>query len=119
MTLTAAELSAMRDDIETLLPDTCNLLTVTRTVDGKGGWTDAWGTATAGVACRLDATGGREAAAGDALRPYTSWVLTLPHDTTITAQYRVEHGGNTYSVTAVNDDNSWIASKRVSLERVP
>ena len=43
--LTNAELAQIRGDIAGMLPDTCNLLTLTRTSDGQGGWSEAWGTA--------------------------------------------------------------------------
>lgn len=118
MTLTAVELAQMRTDIETLLPDTCNLLTATNTSDGQGGYTQAWGTAASGVACRLDEIRSRETLAGAALRPTGQYMLSLPHSATITAAYRVEHGGLTYAVVGLNTDVSWRAVQRATLEKV-
>ena len=47
--LSNAELTDMRDTIQDyLLPDTCNILSIARSSDGSGGFTEAWGTATAG-----------------------------------------------------------------------
>lgn len=117
--LTTSELLGMRESINNLLPDTCNLLTVTSTADGQGGVTQTWGTASSSVACRLDVVSGREQIAGGALQPFIKTMLSLPHSTTITDAYRVEHGGITYAVIAPpNIDQSWIAVKRVELERV-
>jgi head-tail adaptor len=111
------ELNQMRVSIEELtLPDVCNVLSLTRTADGQGGWTEAWGTAIASVACRLDARGGREALSADAIQPFSQWMLTLAHDVTVTAQNRIEHGGYTYNVVSLNTDASWQACKRVLLE---
>ena len=117
--LSAAELAAMRDVIETeLLPDTCTLLTLTSTANGMGGQTQSWGTASSNVPCRLDMTRGREQVSGEAWRPFTMYTLSLPYDTTITTAYRVVHSSVTYAVTSVNTNQSWIAVKRCELEKV-
>jgi len=118
MMLTSAELTQMRADVAEMLPDTCNLLTVTRTSDGQGGITDTWGTATTGVACRLDPLRGRESVQGAALQAQYSYILTLPYDTTITNAYRVEIGTAVYDVKAVDQGKSWAVSMRAFVERV-
>ena len=46
MTLTTAEITQMRTDVETLLPDVGDVLSLTQASDGQGGFTDTWGTAT-------------------------------------------------------------------------
>lgn len=118
MGLTDAELTAMREAINDLMPDTCSILTITGTSDGAGGYTyAASGTATA--SCRLDLKTGTEKDASGALVPFSSWILSLPYDTTITEQNQVVHGGYTYNVINVNTDASWIGVKRARLERVP
>jgi head-tail adaptor len=114
--LDASMLAAMRDAIEELLPDTCTILSVTRTPDSKGGWTEAWGTASSSVACRLDMKSGVEQLQGGGVEPYKSYALSLPYDTTITTEYRVVHSGTTYNVKTVNTNQSWIAVRRVELE---
>jgi hypothetical protein len=117
--LDARDLDEMRDAIEDLLPSTCNLLTQTYTADGAGGGTVTWGTATAGVACRLDAQGGRDQFVNGAVRPFNSLILSLPYDTTITEAYRVQFQNETFIVTnATPLDVSWSLVKRVKVERV-
>ncbi len=117
--LSAAELAQMRTDLEAYaLPDTCTILSVTQTPDNEGGMTESWGTATASVACRLDARGGGRADVATSLTPYSSWMLTLPQSATIVAGNRVVHGGYTYAVMAVGDDPSWPVCLRATLERV-
>lgn len=119
--LTNSELAYMREAIGQLMPDTCNLLTATNTPDGAGGVTTSWGTAFASVACRMDYTSGNradESLTAFSVRPYSGFMLSVPYNTTIGTEYRVEHGGFTYNVQAVNTDQSWIAVKRVVLERV-
>lgn len=113
-----AMLAAMRTAISELLPDTCHILSPTNTADGMGGATTAWGTAGTSISCRLDVVQGREQLTGGAIQPYTSYMLSLPYDTTVTQDYRVSHSGTTYAVKSVNLNQSWNAVVRVELERL-
>lgn len=114
--LSATELAQMRDDLDDLLSDSCNILSLTRTSDGAGGWSETWGTATASVACRVDHKTAKEQLASGELRTYQTTMMTLAYDKTITTANRVEIASNTYAVTGVNYSQSWIATKRVNLE---
>jgi SPP1 family predicted phage head-tail adaptor len=118
MTLSNRELREMRAAVEGLFPDTANLLTVTSTPNGQGGFTEAWGTATRNVSCRIDQMVGRELMTDGALRPFVSLEMALPYDTVVTEAYRVEHGGNTYAVINANLDQSWQIERVVMLEKV-
>ena len=119
MVLTSADLTSMRTTINTMMPDTCNIIAGTITSDGQGGYTEAWGTAYAGVSCRLDKRNtGREVVSAGAIQTFGTWVLTLPYNTAITSSNRVEHGSVTYSVVHVDTDKSWIASVRAELEEI-
>jgi head-tail adaptor len=114
--LTAAELVRMRTDIESLMPDTCHILSLTTTPDGQGGQTESWGTVTA--ACRLDFISGREALVSAAIQPFSRAMLSVAQSAAITTANRVVHGGVTYNVQSVNQDASWLAVKRCILEAV-
>jgi hypothetical protein len=119
--LSDSQLEFMRDQIELTLPDTCTILSPTRASDGQGGWTDTWGTASANVKCRLDASkklAQSERLGGAALLPYSYWMLTLPHDTTIGTTYRVVHSGQTYNVEYEDSEKSWNACVRVLVTRI-
>lgn len=121
--LSAAELAQIRADIASLLPDTCNILGITRTSDGAGGWTETAGTVTGGTAvpCRIDfAKGyGKEQISSAALMPYQSGVVSLAWDKTITVANQIQFGTTVYNVTGVNTDQSWKGVTRCSVERVP
>lgn len=116
--LTARELTDMRDALDSLLPDTCNVLFATQTSNGAGGFTEVWGTAASNVSCRLDAIQGGEGMVSESLQPQSSWMLTLPFDVQILPPYRVEIGGNTYAVLADNGAQSDLICKRVQVQRV-
>jgi len=116
--LSAGELAQMRADVLNLLPDTCSILSVTYTSDGEGGLTEAWGTVTANVACRIDYSSGVETNIGGAVNPYTRAKISLPYDTVLATTNRIVSGGVTYSVTNVNNGQSWNVSVRADLERV-
>ena len=116
--LTARELAQMQADIYDLLPDTCDILSVAYTADSEGGFAEAWGTATAGVHCRIDYRSGRESMTGGAIQPYNKAVISLPYNTTISATNRIKSGAYTWSILSLNDGQSWQAVKRAELERV-
>jgi len=116
--LTNSDLADMRAAVGELLPARCNVLSVTRTSDGQGGQVDTWGTATANVQCRLDYKRGDESVFGNALRPYSGWVASLPHDTTISETNRLQIGGVVYNVTMVDNNKSWNVVLRVALDEV-
>lgn len=118
--LTAVELAQIRADIAGLLPDTCDILEVTRTSDGAGSWAEAWGTATASVPCRIDFRSyGKEAMNAAALIPYKSGIISMEYDETITTSNRVLLNGVTYNITGVNNNQSWIGVKHVSVDKAP
>lgn len=115
----ANELDHMRDDIERyLLPSYCDILTQTHVANGRGGWTNTLGTASANVKCRLDPLRGREAVAAGVQQPFHGYMLTLPHDATITTNQQVKIAGVKYNVISVDADKSWAASVRALVERI-
>jgi SPP1 family predicted phage head-tail adaptor len=113
------DLREMRKAVEGLFPDYCNLLTVTRTSDGAGGFTQGWGTAVKNCPCRVDDDGmsDTERLAPGGLRPLTTLEICLPYDTTITEKYRIEHSGFTYNVISIDRDQSWQIEKVATVER--
>lgn len=122
----AAELTRIRADMEdATLPDTGNILSVTQTADGEGGYSESWGTATAGVACRVDLFTSRgvgiigmEQVQAGAIKPYSTWILSVPYGTALTSANRFEHGGNTYNVIEVDAGRSWGGNVRATLEKI-
>ena len=119
--LTARELAQMQADINDLLESTnttCDILSVAYTADSEGGFSEAWGTATANVHCRIDYRSGRENLMGGAIQPYSKAVLSVPYNTTISLTNRVKSGSYTWAVKSINDGQSWMAVKRIELDRV-
>ena len=119
--LTDAELASIRADIADLLPDTCIIIAVTNTADGMGGYTR--GTAAVGtVDCRLDAKiinslRSSERLAAGGIQPFHQFILTVPHNTSITPENQVQKGSEVYNVISVDADKSWNGAVRVILER--
>ena len=112
---TDADLTWMRATVEETMPDTCNILSVTQTSDGQGGFTETWGTATANVACRVDAQvrSDSDTVVGESERVYNRYIVTVPHDTTVTEENRIEANGFTMSVDSVDDVKSEAACLRI------
>ena len=121
MGLTATELSVMRSSIALLMPDTCNVVSITNAPDGEGGVTQTRGPTGTSIACRLDVKQGNttgEQVTGGAIQPYISYMLSLPYDSTVAPSDLIEHGGVDYMVKTINRNQSWKAVVRVELERV-
>jgi hypothetical protein len=116
--LSDAELAQIRADVSLLLPDICDILSPAGTADGCGGNTDAWGTASAGVACRLDPIRGNEQVAGAAPQAFYQYMLTLPHGTAITTENKVVISTVEYKVVNADAGKSWDASRRCVVERL-
>jgi hypothetical protein len=120
MSIDTAMLAAMRSAIGELLPDTCNVITITNTPDSMGGQTQTRGTSSA-VAFRLDVIskmGTGESVSAGAVQAFMSYKGSLPYDTTVTTDNQILHNGVFYAVTLVNTNQSWIAVKRVDLEKI-
>lgn len=115
--LSAAELSSIRADIEELLPDKGTIMAVTRAYDGAGGWVDTWTASGAAVKCRIDAYRGKEVDTAGAIQPYNQYILSMPHNTTVTTANRFRQGTIDYNILSVNS-GSWLGVKRCLLEVV-
>jgi len=120
--LSDTELTAIRNDVSDLLPDTGYILSVTGTANGAGGQSESVGTAGT-TTYRLDAkvmtmlSSGEKITAG-ALQPFHTFMLTLPYGATITTENRFkDKDGVIYNVTSVDSGKSWIASKRCVVEK--
>ena len=119
MALSSSDLTQIRADVASLLPDTGSILSSSLVSDGAGGWTTTWGTASSGVSYRLDPIRQRESLAGAALTSFNQFQLTLPYDTSVTPANRFQDAsGNQYSILGVDDSKSWRVSVRCVVEKV-
>ena len=114
MTLSNAELEIMRADLLTLLPDTCQIISLTQTPDGSGGVTTTEGTVTA--ACRKDTKTGNFVALDGKVETGRKEMITLPYDTSITENDLIVHNSTRYNVVFITD-GSWMVSKRVEVKK--
>jgi hypothetical protein len=108
--LTAADLAAMRTQMTAMLPDTCTLLSGTLTSDGMGGGTMVWGTASAGVACKLARVvnvRNSGAVIGGQIQYESGWTLHVPYNQAIAPGQRVVVNGGTFEIESVHDIHSW------------
>src|SRR5512139_444892 len=101
--LSDAEIAAMRAEVlDVALPDTCSILSLTLTSDGQGGYSETWGTATASVACRIDPVQSREILSGDAVQPFSRFMVTLPYDATVTQENRIQIDTTQYNILGID-----------------
>lgn len=118
VSLGTAEISLMRDTINSALPGTAVMLTATKTGDGMGGYT--WSYVASGtVDARLSPNGaGDETVVGDRVARVAPYILTVPAETTIDEDDRVTYDGVTYEVVDVRDRTPWELSRRVLVAEV-
>ena len=116
--LSKRELKEMQDAVSGLYPDVAQILSVTSTADGQGGFTEAWGTLTRNVPCRIDALVGSERQTDGSLRAFTTLEVTFAFDVTVSEANRIEVGDNVYHVTYVAPDQSWAVEKTAQVERI-
>ena len=111
--LSAGELSAMRTVQNETLPGTAVISRNSPTSDGMGGWTDAWaavGTVDGRVAPASES--GAERLVAERITAEDAWVITLPHDTDVTARDRIVIDSRTFEVVAPLP-HSWTTALRV------
>lgn len=103
------DLSYLRDALESLMPDTCTILSKTVTVDSSGGVVETWATVTTSI-CRVDEVSGMMPMEGGGLQPYSKQELHVPYDTVINADNEVIWNGKTYRIDPPTV-NSWQSEK--------
>lgn len=114
MSLSANQLAIMRADLLTLLPDTCQIISLTLTPDGSGGMVSTEGTVTA--ACRKDTKTGNFVALDGKVETGRKEMITLPYDTTVNDNDLIVHNSVRYNVVSITD-GSWMVSKRVEVKK--
>lgn len=119
MSLTTAELTAMRDASNSFLPDTCTISRVTRTKTAAGSYSEAWANLATDVACRLDSLSeAAEAQIAGASGTVAEFALAVAWNQDITEKDRVVLNTNTYEVVAVKSSQSWLVHRRCLVKRV-
>lgn len=126
MALSTAELTSMRTEAQTFMPDSAVVLRSVETPDGQGGYTSVWGTANT-YACNA-ASGpymrfGAERVAAGQLTPVGIIFLSLPWDADVRASDRIawtkagEATATTMEVTQAGS-RSWAINLRVACKEV-
>lgn len=118
--LSSGDLSRMRTQLETTLPDSGTISRRSTTDDGMGGQVETWN-AVGTVSCRIspqDLNVGYETDQGGAVTTVAQRVITLPHDTSIDAADRILSGGSTYEVKNIRAPRSYELSRRVNAVEV-
>lgn len=111
--LTASEITQLRSDIMITLIDTCTVMSVTRATDDAGNVSESY-TDAGMVPCRLDPIKQKD---GDGMvaaaeRATIYYQLTLTWDAAVVHGQRIVHGGRTYEIIQMHDDQSARIVKR-------
>lgn len=121
----ASELAEARIDLNAqILPDTATILGPATEPDGEGGETEGWAPI-ATTPCRLDPYGGATSSrgaggegqghAGERIDSRTSHIVTMPANTAVTVENRIEIDGTTYEVNVLRRFGEWELTRRVEV----
>lgn len=120
MSITTAELSAMRDFADDYLTATCTIQRATSGVSSSGSPTQTWGTLASNVACRMDEPkqSAAEANINGSIAAPSTFIMHLKYDQDVTVKDRIVYGSLTYEVQEVLDTASWLMSRRLVVTRI-
>lgn len=119
MVLSSGDLQCMREAVEGLLPDTCDVYEMVQTnVQGRASNTPTL--RTSGVKCRLDVMSLRDAARMVAEREAskTYYRLTMAYGTNVDPHDRVRINGTDYEILQLFAEQSWATAVRAVVGRV-
>jgi len=102
MTLSEREIVSIRETQKLHMPDTVYIQRLTRTGDGAGGWTEVWQTVatTKGRLAPSQRQAG-EVVQGGAITAYGEYIVTLPADTELRQDDRLQIAGTQYEVKSI------------------
>lgn len=121
----AEEIAEARADLEEqILPDTGTILALSGASDGEGGETEEW-SPIATTPCRLDPYGGPTSSrgaggegqghAGERIDSRTSHIVTMPANTAVSVENRIEINETTYEVNVLRRFGDWELTRRVEV----
>lgn len=113
--LTANELTDMRAEAASSLPDVCTIRDVASVADDMGGYTNTYSDTATNVPCRVkaDVLQVTEAIDMAAIKGKNTYTVSLPYNQAISNTSRIVWNGATLEVLAVYD-HSWQILKRVA-----
>lgn len=114
------QLSQMRRQVLSMLPDVAAIQSKTVVADSAGGWTETW-TTVATYSCRLDPieTTVRDLELfGNAQVLQSLYQLTLPYDADLDYSHRVVIDNVAYDVLRINVNHSNNVSKRAIVSKI-
>ena len=116
--LQSMDLTYMRSEAKTAMPDTVNIQRRTNTSDKQGGYTEAWADAYQNIPARLTIKSGSETLSDGRVNSQTEATLTVPYDQTIEQSNRVVHSSGTYEVQFVNAGKTWAVVTQCQIRRL-
>jgi len=117
--LNTNHLFQVRRQHERSMPEVVDLLSLNRVSDGDGGMVETFQISHSGVKARIAERTGKETTFMGREDVLADYVLTLPHDQTVSETMRIDHGGRLYEIAFVNTDRSYDTARRCLIRRIP
>lgn len=121
MSLSSAELTAMRDALAGLVyPDTCTIQRATYTRNSIGEAVPGWASVGTAIPCRLARPDVQVNVVLEAEQAQSNavWNLTVAWNTDINVHDRVLLAGETFEVIKAEQVTSWLTATRCDLKRL-
>ena len=116
--LQTSDLTYMRSEAKTAMPDTVNIQRMSQTADGQGGFIVEWSNVYQNVPARLSAAGSTESLTAGRQNSEPDFYLTVGSDQSIEETDRVVHTSGTYEVQSVDNGTSWQLTTRCQMRRL-
>ncbi|HLA42432.1 MAG TPA: phage head closure protein [Aggregatilineales bacterium] len=120
MSLTDHELQRLRDAHSEILTGSCSIWRKSKSTNAAGGADDTWQEHLSDVACLLMPERSRRMIEVQAEREIMTvyYRLTVPYDTDIQSDDRVDYEGDTYEIVALWDDHTLRTARRAIMAKV-
>jgi len=99
----SGDLDKIREEQKKFMSETVYIQRLTRTSDGAGGWTEAWQTVATTKGRLTPGRSADEVERGGMVAAYGEFVVTLPHDTELRQDDRLQVNSTQYEVKAISD----------------
>ncbi len=116
--LQSNDLSYLRTEAQTAMPDNVTIQRKTLISDQQGGFTEGWSDVYQNIPGRVSVTGGGESMRAGRQDVQIDAMLTIAYDQSIEQSDKVVHGGTTYEVVFVDAGKTWALAQRCQMRRL-
>ena len=112
------DLTYLRNEVKTILPDLVNIQRRSAVADGQGGFTESWGMVYSNVQAKVAFSSSAGRASQGQESPSTQLTVSLLYDQSVDLADRILFAGETLEVVSVNTPKSWQVLKLCQVRQI-